>query len=90
MINCQIQLKALKPPNPAYPVELRTLGDHLRKARLDRGLTQLEVASKLKVTADSVTGWELNRHNPTAKLAKRILEFIKESGLHGFDSPVRR
>ena len=28
------------------------------------------------MTVDTVTGWELNRHEPTAKLAKRIIQFL--------------
>lgn len=68
--------KAKRPKNPAYPAQLDTLGDHLRKIRLDRGLSQSDVGRLLKVTTDTVTGWELNRHEPTAKLAKRIIQFL--------------
>jgi transcriptional regulator with XRE-family HTH domain len=63
-------------PNPAYPGELKTLGDHLRKARLDRGLSQPDVAKLFNVTTDTVTGWELERHQPTAKFARAIIAFI--------------
>ncbi|TNE64221.1 MAG: XRE family transcriptional regulator [Bacteroidetes bacterium] len=69
-------LKAKRPKNPAYPAQLDTLGDHLRKTRLDRGLSQSELARLLNVTTDTITGWELNRHEPTAKLAKRISNFL--------------
>ncbi len=70
------RLRGKKPVNPAYPAELITLGDYLRKTRLDRGLSQLQVARLLKVTTDTVTGWELNRHEPPARLAKRIIHFL--------------
>ena len=73
---CQIQLKGIKPSNPAYPKELKTLGDHLRKVRLDRELSQPEVARMFNVTPDTVTGWELNRHEPPARLAMRIIAFL--------------
>jgi len=53
-----------------------TLGDHLRAARLDRGLMQSEVARILKVNQDTVTGWELNRHAPPARMAKKIIRFL--------------
>ncbi|MBK7407208.1 MAG: helix-turn-helix transcriptional regulator [Saprospirales bacterium] len=62
--------------NPAYPRDLNTLGDHLRKVRLDRGLSQPEVARILQVTPDTVTGWELNRHKPRGKSARAIIEFL--------------
>ncbi|MCB0526096.1 MAG: helix-turn-helix transcriptional regulator [Saprospiraceae bacterium] len=52
------------------------MGDHLRKVRLDRGLSQQEVAICLNVTTNSITGWELNRNVPTVRMAKRIIEFL--------------
>ena len=65
---------------------METLGDYLRATRLDRGLSQPEVAKILKVTPDTVTGWELNRHQPPARLAKKIIQFLgyipfKEEGV---------
>jgi transcriptional regulator with XRE-family HTH domain len=71
-----ISLKAKRPVNPAYPVELKTLGDHLRKTRLDRGLLQRDVASLLQVDKDTVTAWEMNQHQPTAKFSKSIISFL--------------
>lgn len=76
MHSCKIQLRGKRPINPAYPVELNTLGDHLRKVRLDRGLSQPDVAKILKVSTDMVTCWELNRNQPTAKSSKAIIDFI--------------
>ena len=73
---CKIRLRGKKPSNPAYPTELNTLGDHLRKARLDRGLSQSDVARLLQVTTDTVTGWEMNRHGPTPKQAKAVINFL--------------
>ena len=63
---------------------MNTLGDHLRKVRLDRGLSQSDVARRLDVTTDTVTGWEMNRHQPPAKLAKAIIDFL---GYVPFASP---
>lgn len=74
--SCKNSFIAEKPNDPAYPLELKTLGDHLRKARLDRRLFQTDVARLLNVTADTVTGWELNRHNPPARYAKQIIDFL--------------
>lgn len=64
--------------NPAFPDKLVTLGDFLRQKRLERGLSQQEVAKTLQASDVSVTGWELNRNAPTAKYAKRIIEFLGE------------
>ena len=70
------RFKARKPVNPALPAILETIGDHLRKKRLDMGLSQPEVAKLLKVTTDTVTLWELNRNSPTARYFKKILAFL--------------
>ncbi len=74
--SCHKQLIAQKPINMAYPTTPNTLGDHLRKVRLDRGLSQPQVAKLLKVTTDTITGWELNRYAPQARLAKRVIQFL--------------
>ncbi len=65
------------PLDPAYPTELKTLGDHLRMTRLDRGLSQGDVTSTLQVDSDTGTAWEMNRHQPTAKFAKSIISFLR-------------
>lgn len=71
-----VNFQAKRPIDPAYPDELRTLGDHLRKVRLDRALSQPHVANLLGVTPDTVTGWELNRHEPYAKDARQLIQFL--------------
>jgi DNA-binding XRE family transcriptional regulator len=56
---CHIRLKSPKPnPDNRYPKELKTLGDHLRKRRLDKGLLQNDLARLLGVDKTTVTNWE--------------------------------
>jgi DNA-binding transcriptional regulator YiaG len=55
---CKVSLKAQKAPAPAYPETLKTLGDHLRKRRLDLRLLQRQAAQKLGVDKASVHNWE--------------------------------
>jgi DNA-binding transcriptional regulator YiaG len=74
--SCHKQLIGKKPKNLAYPTSLNFLGDHLRKVRLDRGLSQPQGSKIFKVTTDAVTGWELNRNEPQARMAKRIIQFL--------------
>jgi transcriptional regulator with XRE-family HTH domain len=73
---CHARLSARKPSNPTYPTELKTLGDHLRKRRLDLGLLQREVAEKLGVDEDSVCHWEIGFSRPKAYLIPRVTEFL--------------
>jgi transcriptional regulator with XRE-family HTH domain len=39
-------------------------------------MSQSDVAKILKVSTDTVTGWELNRYGPTIRPAKSIIAFI--------------
>ncbi|MGE0129490.1 MAG: helix-turn-helix domain-containing protein [Blastocatellales bacterium] len=73
---CKLTLKGLRPLPPAYPKELNTLGDWIRKTRLDQGLFQEQVAQMLGVTEQSVTNWELHYNEPEALHIPRIIEFI--------------
>ena len=73
---CNIVLNALKPERRPYPKELKTYGDHLRKKRLDLGLSQPQVAKIINVTPDSITNWELNRGKPILTLIPKIISFL--------------
>ncbi len=73
---CHVRLRAQKPLPPAHPRELRTLGDHLRKRRLDLGLLQSEVAERLAVDETTIYNWERHRTQPARQLVPRILRFV--------------
>jgi len=45
--------------NPKYPKNPQTLGEKIRKARMDRGMKIKELAEIISVTADSVINWEI-------------------------------
>lgn len=72
---CQITLKALKPPDLRYPKELKTIGDHVRKKRLDLKLTAKELAKHLGIHQDTVYGWEYNSFSRTIPKLPRIWLF---------------
>lgn len=71
-----LTLRAQKPCNPAYPEHLKTLGDYIRKRRLDLGLHQKDVAALVNATNSTVTNWEKNRTRPTLEFLPRIIEFL--------------
>jgi transcriptional regulator with XRE-family HTH domain len=73
---CHFTVKAERPRPSAYPQELKTLGDHIRKKRLDLGLLQREVAEKLGVDKDSVYHWEKNQYAPSLRVIPRIIQFL--------------
>ena len=60
----------------AYPKELLSQGDHLRKHRLDQGLLQKEVAERLGVDEMTVFNWERNRNQPALVHVPRIIQFL--------------
>jgi DNA-binding XRE family transcriptional regulator len=73
---CHITLKAQKPLPSAYPQTLKTLGDHLRKRRLDLKLLQKEVAQRLGVGESSVYNWENNLTKPALRYIPKIVKFL--------------
>ena len=58
------------------PKERKTLGDHMRAVRLERGLLQREVAELIGVRRGTINKWECNRGEPPAVNVPRILEFL--------------
>ena len=73
---CNIQMCAQKPRSKAYPLELKTLGDHLRKKRLDLGLLQKDVAQIVGTTTTSIMYWETNRISPSIEFIPKIINFL--------------
>ena len=76
LLFCHFTLKAQKPLPKAYPRELRTIGDHLRKKRLDLNLFQKDVAKIIRVDKTTIYNWENNRSSPEIKFIPRIIEFL--------------
>lgn len=59
-----------------YPQNPETIGEHLRKQRIDRGLSQAELAEIFEVSADCITYWENNRSNPQITYYPKIHQFL--------------
>jgi transcriptional regulator with XRE-family HTH domain len=73
---CHLRLRAEKPKDFRYPTELKTLGDHLRKRRLDLGLLQREVARVMGVSAACVWQWETHYSSVQTHLIPRVIDFL--------------
>jgi transcriptional regulator with XRE-family HTH domain len=69
-------LHAKKPLPEGYPKQLKTIGDHLLKRRLDLRLQQKAVAKKLQVTPGTLQNWEKSQNVPDIRLYPRIIEFL--------------
>lgn len=76
----------LKAPKPcAIEAEPTTLGEHLRRARLTRKLTQREAARILGTDAKTVCNWEKRETEPLIVFMPRILQFL---GYNPFPEPT--
>ncbi len=53
-----------------------SIGDHIRKRRLELGLLQKDVAKRIKVTEDCITNWENNRSEPMIHYLPAIIQFL--------------
>jgi len=71
-----LTLSAKRPPEKAYPKELLTIGDHLRKRRLDFGLHQKDVAVIIGVDTCTITNWEKNRGEPQLRFMPKVTDFL--------------
>ncbi|MBI1805494.1 MAG: helix-turn-helix transcriptional regulator [Ignavibacteria bacterium] len=73
---CYLTLRARKPRNKAYPINLKTLGDHIRKRRLDLGPHQKDVAALVNTATSTITNWEKGRATPRLYLLPKVVEFL--------------
>ena len=73
---CKFALKTARPLLEAYPRQLVTWGDHLRKKRLDLGLLQKDVAQILQVNPDTICNWENNHTRPALVYLPKIIDFL--------------
>ncbi|MCL4518669.1 MAG: helix-turn-helix domain-containing protein [Thaumarchaeota archaeon] len=71
-----VRLHAKKPASKAYPSSLKTVGDHIRKRRLDLELTQKQAAEKLGVDETSVWNWETGKTDPLVRQVPAVISFL--------------
>ncbi len=83
-----------KPISVHYPENPITLGDHIRRQRIDRKLLQEDVAKAIGVSTDCITNWENNRNTPQIQFLPKIIEFLGYNPNHGdtstFGEKVKR
>lgn len=74
---CHLRLVVPKPAGKSYPAELRTVGDHLKRRRLDLRLTQKEVAREIGVCQKTYEYWEQGRTaEPELRFYPAIIRFL--------------
>ena len=60
----------------SYPKEPKTIGQHIKKKRIDLDLIQKDVAQKIGVSEDCITYWENGRSQPQIQYAPAIIDFL--------------
>lgn len=80
---CRLKKKAAKPKEESYPEDPQTLGEHLLRRRIDRGLLQREVALELGVSTSAYRNWEAGRTDPKLRYLPAVQRFL---GFCPFDS----
>jgi len=73
---CHVTLRGHKLPPPGYPSALKTIGDHIKKRRLDLKLTKRDVAKRFGVDDVTIYLWEKNRVRPSLAQIPKIIEFL--------------
>ena len=81
LTRCHISVRGIKPPSRIetvrpYPFHPVSIGDYLRKKRLDLGLLRKHVAHRLNTSIDCVRNWENNWHGPDLQSLPKIIEFL--------------
>lgn len=87
----QYRLALLRPKElpKGYPVHVKTIGEHIRKRRLDLGLLQIEVAKMIGVTESTVWNWE-HGTEPELRYMPRIIEFLGYVPFECPDDPIEK
>jgi transcriptional regulator with XRE-family HTH domain len=82
---CKLRLRGARPPDfpIAYAREPKSLGEHIRKERLQRGLRQRDVAAVLGVDQFTLINWETGKVAPAVRHIPAALRFL------GFDPTPR-
>lgn len=66
-----------RPDLQKYHKNPKTIGDHIRKRRMDLGLSQSKLGRIFSVSKDCVTNWENGRNTPHISFYPRIISFLE-------------
>lgn len=86
----QIHFKTSKYKPDGYPTELMTIGDHIKKKRLDLSISQAKVAHSLGLNENTIAQWELNHKKPLISFMPKIVSFLGYVPLIGIDKGTLR
>lgn len=69
-------LRVELPDVQGVPHQLRTIGDHVRKRRVELGLRQKDVGDLVGAAKPTVAGWEARGMRPRPDVLARVVELL--------------
>ncbi len=69
-------LRGEKPQPKGYPVNPQTIGEHLKKKRMELNLLQREVARRIGIDLTTYRNWEWNRTSPRVRYMPAVILFL--------------
>jgi transcriptional regulator with XRE-family HTH domain len=72
---CHVTLRGRK-PREGYPEEPSTIGEHLRKRRLDLGLRQKDAARAIGANFKTYENWEQEKYEPEVRFWPGMIRFL--------------
>jgi DNA-binding transcriptional regulator YiaG len=63
-------------PKCLYPAKPKTIGEHVRKRRMDLRLSQAKAASQIGVNVHAIEDWEAGDTEPHSRLRPAIIHFL--------------
>ena len=58
--------------DPKYPKDPKTLGEHIRKTRMDQRMMVKELAERIGVVPETVINWEKRNLKPTRRHREQL------------------
>jgi DNA-binding XRE family transcriptional regulator len=71
-----VRLSGKKPKDKAYPKAVKTIGDAIRKRRLDLGLLQKDAAKIIGCDKTTILNWERGHTHPSANRIPQVVIFL--------------
>jgi len=64
------------PKKQGYPKDPQTVGEHIKKRRMDLGLRQCDISEQLGISLATMTVWENNHGEPQVNFYPKIIKFL--------------
>ena len=74
------------PDKRLFPTELQHVGNHIKKARLERKITIKDLLAEFEIDRETLRAWELGLWKPFVKHYPKIIQFL---GYYPFNHEIK-